>query len=322
MNGPALGSITDVPGVRVGHWSDHAARTGCTVVTFPDGSVASGEVRGGAPATREFELLRPERLVARIDAVVLTGGSAFGLAAADGVADALGAEGIGFATPVAAVPIVVAMALFDLGVGSAAVRPGAAQGAAALTDARGTDGTTARHGRIGAATGATVGKWWGPDHRRPGALVGASARAGDVVVGCLVAVNAWGDIDDGLVRPWPPASVVAPAPASAPAPGPEAGPGPLEHTTIGVIATNAVLDKVGCLLVAQGGHDGLARALSPAHARADGDALVAVSVAAPDGTARPDAPVDAVRLLATRVVEAAVRATALVASWGAPEGDR
>jgi L-aminopeptidase/D-esterase-like protein len=276
--------ITDVPGVSVGHWTDAAARTGCTVVRFPEGSVASGEVRGGAPATREFELLHPEALVARIDAVVLSGGSAFGLAAADGVTRALADEGVGFPTVGGPVPIVVAMSLYDLAVGDGSVRPTAGNGEAATRTA-----SAGPHavGLVGAGTGATVGKWQGRDTARPGGLVTATERDGDLIVSALIVVNAWGDVDDGARRPWPP----PPEPAAAFG----------ENTTIGVVATNARLDKVGCLLVAQGGHDGLARAISPPHARADGDALVAVS------SGGVEAPVDHVRWLALLAVERAIR---------------
>jgi L-aminopeptidase/D-esterase-like protein len=151
---------TDVEGVRVGHWTDAEARTGCTVVLFPEGTVASGEVRGGAPATREFALLDPTRMVTRLDAVVLSGGSAFGLAAADGVMAHLAEAGVGFETVGGRVPIVVAMCLYDLAVGDPTVRPTAEHGRAA---AAGAHGGPVETGRVGAGTGATA-PWW----RRPG----------------------------------------------------------------------------------------------------------------------------------------------------------
>ena len=270
--------ITDVPGVRVGHWTDARARTGCTVVLLPPGAVASGEVRGGAPGTREWALLSPERLVAAVDAVVLTGGSAFGLAACDGVVRWCEEHGRGFPTPAGPVPIVVGTVLFDLAVGDPTVRPDAAAGHAAAQAA--TTGPVAT-GPVGAGTGATVNKWRGAGAARPGGIGTASARSGDCVVGALFAVNAYGDAPSGDDLP-----VVAPA---------------FTNTTIGVVATNAALDKVGCLLVAQAAHDGLARALEPAHATVDGDAVVAASVGA------VEAPVDAVKVLAARAVEAAVR---------------
>lgn len=281
--------ITDVSGVRGGHWTDEAAGTGCTVVLLPAGTVASGEVRGGAPGTREWELLAPERLVDRIDAVVLCGGSAFGLAAADGVARWCEERGIGFPTPAGPVPIVVGAVLFDLSVGDGAVRPDAAAGYAACVAA--TDGDVSV-GRVGAGTGATVSTWRGPEATRPGGVGTASARRGDLVVGALMAVNAYGDVmprDSGERRQPPPHA----APAF-----------PGANTTIGVVATNASLTKVSCLLVAQSAHDGLARALDPVHTTADGDAVVAAA------TGAVTAPVDQVRRMAAHVVEEAVRAAA------------
>jgi L-aminopeptidase/D-esterase-like protein len=282
--------ITDVAGVRAGHWTDPVARTGCTVVLFPAGTVGSAEVRGGAPATRELDLLAPERLVHRVDAVLLTGGSAFGLAAADGVMRWCEERGVGFPTPAGPVPIVPTMALIDLMVGDASVRPGPVEGHQACVDAV---AGPIELGLVGAGTGATVGKWRGREQARPGGIGSASVTRDDLVVSALVAVNAVGDIDvdgGGLDRamdiPWP---TIAP---------------PFGNTTIGVIATNASLTKSECLLVAQGGHDGLARCIVPAHTRVDGDALVAA------GTGPVEAPVDLVRILAAAAVERAVRSLA------------
>ena len=286
--------ITRVPGVRVGHWTDATARTGCTVVLFPDGTVASGEVRGGAPGTREFDLLSPERLVARVDAVVLSGGSAFGLAACDGVVRWCEEHTMGFPTAAGPVPIVVGAVLFDLLQGDAAVRPGAAAGYAACEAA--TDGDVAT-GRVGAGTGATVGKWRGREHATAGGIGTAAETDGDLTVAALVAVNAFGD-----VRP-PAGERPAAAAVDASTAFENTQPfGAFENTTIGVIATNALLDKRGCLLVAQSGHDGLARALEPVHATVDGDALVAASVGG------VEAALDHVRILAARAIETAVRA--------------
>ena len=279
--------ITDVAGVRVGHWTDVGAATGCTVVLFPAGTVASGEVRGGAPATREWALLEPHRLVARLDAVVLTGGSAFGLAACDGVMRFCEERGMGFATSGGVVPIVVGAGLFDLSRGDPTVRPGAAEGRIACEAAA---GGPVPLGPVGAATGATVGGWRGREHVRPGWVGSATRRVGDLVVAALVAVNAFGEVDG------PDDAVVVSAGDLV-----AATDGGATHTTLGVIATNATLDKVGCLHAAQAGHDGLARALVPAHATVDGDAIVAAAVGG------VDAPLDQVRLLAARAVEAAVR---------------
>lgn len=252
--------ITDIPGVEVGHWTDATAMTGCTVVLFPEGTVASGEVRGGAPATREFALLDPTKMVRRLDAVVLTGGSAFGLASADGVMALLAERGQGFETIGGVVPIVVAMGLFDLAVGDGSVRPTAAAGRAAAESATG--GPVAL-GAIGAGVGATVAKWRGPQHRRPGGLVCETIRHGDLVVSALVAVNAFGepgatpaDVLDGATEDM------------------------FQNTTIGVVATNGAIDKMGCHLAAQSAHDGLARSVAPSHTAADGDAFVVAATGA------------------------------------------
>ena len=226
--------ITDVPGVRVGHWTDEVARTGCTVALLPSATVASGEVRGGAPATREWDLLAPERRVAHLDAVVLSGGSAFGLAAADGVMRFCEERGMGHPTAAGPVPIVVAASLYDLMVGDGSVRPGPEQGYAACVAA--TDGAFPT-GSVGAGTGASVGTWLGPEKAGRGGLGSASARIGDLVVGALVVVNAYGSV----LGPGeePPAVVV-----------PEPSPAFSANTTIGVIVTEmlASLGGVGFLI--------------------------------------------------------------------------
>jgi L-aminopeptidase/D-esterase-like protein len=278
----ARGVITDVPGVVAGHWTDEQALTGCTAVLFPEGTRASGEVRGGAPATREWELLAPERTVDRIDAMMLCGGSAFGLAACDGAMRFCEEAGRGVATPAGVVPIVVGAAIFDLAVGEARVRPGAAEGYAACAAAE--SGAPLVTGRVGAGAGATVGKWLAEP--RPAGLGAATMRDGELVVAALAVVNAWGDAYD-------PAS---PPPAAATPP-----PFAVESTTLAVVATNATLTKTDCLLVARSGHAGMARALEPAHTAFDGDAVLAAA------TGALTADTERVRLLAARAVEAAVR---------------
>jgi L-aminopeptidase/D-esterase-like protein len=276
--------ITDVAGVRVGHWTNREARTGCTVVLPPSGSVASGEIRGGAPAERDFALLAPERTVPAVHAVTIAGGSVYGLAACDGVVRWCDEQGLGFATPAGPVPIVVGMALFDLMAAEPGVRPTAESGYLACEAAAGGDLET---GRVGAGTGAKVGAWRGPSNVRPGGIGSASERHGDLVVGALMAVNAFGDPIRGAERPPFEPAWAAPF-------------GPAQNTTIGVIATNARIDKTGCLLAAQSGHDGIARSIEPAHTTFDGDAIVALA------TGQVDAPLDVVRALAARAVEAAV----------------
>lgn len=277
--------LTDVPGVRVGHWTDQKAKTGCTVVLLPEGSVASGEIRGGAPATREFALLDPLHLVQHVDAVVLSGGSAFGLAAGDGVMGWLESAGRGFPTKAGPVPIVVGMSLYDLAVGDGSVRPTADNGATAAASAT-ADGHEI--GAVGAGTGATVGKWGGPDTTTAGGIGAATIRSGDLVVSALIAVNSVGFVDDGTTvsdpgRRWA-------------APDDDFG-----NTTIGIVATNASLDKPACHLGAQSGHDGFARSLQPAHTSADGDALVVAA------TGQIEADPSHVRVLIQHAVVSAIR---------------
>ncbi len=284
--------ITDIPRVLVGHWTDRVARTGCTVVLFPGGATASGEVRGGAPATREFALLAPERLVDRIDAVVLSGGSAFGLDACAGVVRWCEEQGFGFDTSAGPVPIVVGACIYDLGVGDASVRPGAQQGYRACESA-GTGPVPT--GTVGVGTGATVGKWRGLEAARPGGVGIATHRDGDLMVSALVAVNAYGDVVDeaGRIRG-----------ADTGEGAPSGSPGAAQHSTVGVVVANAALDKTGCFLAAQAAHGGVDRAVEPAHTRFDGDAMVAVAVGGVEATP------ERVGVLAGRAVAEAIRSVA------------
>lgn len=277
MNAPQLLSA------YAGHWTGDG--TGVTVIVPPAGTVGSGEVRGGAPATREFELLSPVRTVAEVSAVVLSGGSAFGLAAGDGVLRALRERGVGFATPLGPVPIVVGMSLFDFSV--AAVPPDADSGSSALAAAlRGEPFGT---GAVGAGAGATTGKW--RERLDPGGLGVAYGSAGDAAVAAVVAVNAWGDVLDPSGRPvFGDAGPVTPSPAFG------------QNTTIGVLLTDARLGKGDCFLLAQSGHTGYARAIHPAHSRYDGDAVVALATGAVAG-----ANLDLLRAVATETMAAAIR---------------
>jgi L-aminopeptidase/D-esterase-like protein len=271
-----------VPGVLAGHWTDDRARTGCTAILFPEGTRASGEVRGGAPATREWELLAPERTVDRIDAVMLCGGSAFGLAACDGAMRHCEETGRGVPTPAGRVPIVVGAAIFDLPLGDPTAGPGAAEGRAACAAAEA--GDPAAEGRVGAGAGATVGKWRGAP--RASGIGGASLRDGELVVAALAVVNAFGDAFE----------------PGSPQPGRrQIEPFAMENTTLVVVATNATLSKLDCLRLAQSGHTGMARALEPVHTAFDGDAVLAAAT----GAVEED--VELVRMLAARAVEAAVR---------------
>ena len=284
-----------VAGVRVGHWTDQESQTGCTVVELPPGTVASYEARGGAPASREVELLHPDKTVSTVDAVLLTGGSAFGLAAADGVMRYYEQNGRGVPTPAGRVPIVPALAVFDLAVGDSAVRPTADHGYRA---AQATSQAQVISGRVGAGAGAYVGHWRGPAGRRPAGLASHVARLGDLVVSVLCVVNAFGDIESGDDS----AGLGAIETLAA---LPTGFGGGRTHTTIGVVCTNARLDKTGCQVVAQGAHDGLSRAITPPHTRFDGDAFIAAA------TGEIDAQVDVVRFLALTAACRAIRSVPL-----------
>jgi L-aminopeptidase/D-esterase-like protein len=283
--------ITDVPGIRVGHATDVQAATGCTVVLPPPGTIGSGEVRGGAPGTRETDLLRPGMLVEEVDAVLLTGGSAFGLAAADGVVRWLEERGIGFDTGAVRVPIVPAAVLFDLGVGDPGVRPGPQDGYAACEAA----GDTVQEGSVGAGTGATVAKLGGPEGAVKGGAGTASAREGALIVGALFVVNAVGEIlgEDGE----PIAVSRTPIEGGGPSWPPAAG----TSTVIGVVATNARLSKERAHLVAIAAHDAFASAVRPAHTLWDGDTVFTLA------TGEVEAAQDVVERLAEAVTAAAIR---------------
>jgi L-aminopeptidase/D-esterase-like protein len=284
-------------GFRVGHLTDAAAGTGCTVILPPAGNVCSCEIRGSSPGSRELELLHPDRRLTEIHALLLTGGSAFGLAAAQGVVDWLEERGIGYATPVATIPIVPAAVIFDLAV--ATRRPGPADGYAACEAA--VEGEIAT-GRVGAGTGATVGKWAGLEHRVPGGLGVAEASQDGATVHALAVVNAVGDVlaPDGSVL----AGTRAPEPTYVP---PLTSQGGLPTNTVLVALTlRARLDKREVRWLAARAADGVTRTVRPAHTRYDGD--VAFALAAPPGPDDPAANVDLLGYLATEAVAAAVRA--------------
>ncbi|MDQ3856820.1 MAG: P1 family peptidase [Chloroflexota bacterium] len=298
-------AITDVLGIGVGHAQDRAVLTGCTVVLCEDGAVAGVDVRGGAPGTRETDLCRPGTLVEQVHAVLLTGGSAFGLDAATGVMRFLRERGVGFDTGVAKVPIVPAAVIFDLGIGAAGW-PDADMGYTACASV--STGEVAR-GCAGAGAGATVGKLLGYERAMKSGLGTASTRVGDATVGALVVVNALGDVVDpetnevvagtrGLEsgRRADVLALVTGAPARL------AGLG--LNTTIGVVATDAVLTDAQASHLASAAHDGLARTVRPAHTLHDGDTLFALAT----GKARSDKGPDmlALAVAAVRVVERAV----------------
>ena len=282
--------------IKIGHWTDTEAETGCTVIRFPKSVVASGEVRGGAPATREFELLAPERTVENIDAVVISGGSAFGLSSAIGVVEFLEESGIGFPTAQGAVPIVVGMSLYDLGVGSSSIRPGAHEGRIACLDGENTEIET---GRIGAGAGATTGNWRGKENLSYGGIGIASAEVEGVIVCSLFAVNPAGDvIDEKIAESFIKESFELSKERE------NIETTELMNTTLGVVMTNLSLTKSECYLLSQSSHDGIARSIFPAHTRMDGDAVVAVSTNELDGDSRK---FDIARTLSVFVTEKAIR---------------
>jgi L-aminopeptidase/D-esterase-like protein len=306
-------TLTAVPGIKVGHFTLTERPTGCTVILTETGAVASVDVRGGAPGTRETDLLNPVNHVQKVNAIVLSGGSAFGLDAASGVVRWLDEHDFGYDARVAKVPIVPAAILFDLGVGGKPkVRPTAECGYAAATAAT-TDPVA--EGSIGAGAGATVGKFAGPTRMMKAGIGSAAITMADgTVVAALVAVNAAGDIIDpatGRVvagvrtedgKGFADARTIL---RSGSARRPVAA-RPVENTTIGVVATSATLTKVQALKVAQMAHDGFARAISPVHTPGDGDTIFAIA------TGNDATPADDMRMGMIGALAAEVMADAIV----------
>jgi L-aminopeptidase/D-esterase-like protein len=287
-------SITDVRGIEVGHAQNDEALTGCTVILCRKGAVGGVDVRGGAPGTRETDLLDPINLVEKVHAVVLSGGSAFGLDAAGGVMKYLEESRIGFNTGAARVPIVPSAILYDLNLGRADVRPDSAMGYRAASSA---SSVAPAEGNVGVGTGASVGKMFGANlATKTGVGTASMDIGGGVIVGALVAVNAWGDVVDPRTN-----KIIA---------GLRSGKvGPLRigkkeyfadtlammrtrigrgllgfatraNTVVGVVATNAKLDKAGATKVAQMAQDGIGRTIRPAHTLLDGDVIFALSTGA------------------------------------------
>lgn len=284
MNKPRYtGYFCDVPGFALGHATDYEGMTGVTVIRPLNKATASIDVRGASPGTRETDLLCPEKTVEEVHGIFLAGGSAFGLACADGIMDYLRSQDVGYDTGVTKVPIVPGCVIFDLAVGSPLAYPNGNMGAEAARAATTSDRSM---GNIGGGTGASVGKVNGMVFAMKSGLGQASLRYKDVIVSCVIAVNAFGDVYD----PFRQNEILA---------GPvdletrqikptldafknmekeqyKIG-GELTNTTIGCIATNAHLNKSECLRVSQMAHDGMARAISPVHTNLDGDALLTIS---------------------------------------------
>ena len=275
------GGLTDIPAIRVGHYTESLRPTGCTVVLTEGGAVAGVDVRGSAPGTSETDLLDPVNTVEKVHAIVLSGGSAFGLETAHGVMQYLEERGTGFLLGGQRVPIVPAAILFDLGVGDGKIRPGKKQGYLACKTAT---GGMVQEGSLGAGTGATVGKLFGMKRAMKGGIGSVSFKLGDLIVAALVAVNAVGDVRDphtgellagarseggrelADVAQYLRTNPYGTASASG------------QNSTIGVVATNARLDKASITKVAQMAQDGYARAINPIHTSMDGDTVFALSL--------------------------------------------
>ncbi|MFN2593605.1 MAG: P1 family peptidase [Actinomycetota bacterium] len=283
-------------GFKVGHWTHSSGRTGCTVILPPPGNVASCEVRGSSPGSREIEQLRTDLRLNEIHGLLLTGGSAFGLAAADGVMSWLSERGIGYQTPVATIPIVPTAVIFDLGMAGDAPHPGPDNGRAACEAAT---EKAIDMGRVGVGAGALVGKWAGIEHGVPGGIGIGHATQEDEAVAAIAVVNAIGDVlaEDGSVL----AGTTAPDPVYRGAPAPDDAP---TNTVLVCAVTNAAIAKREVHWLAGRAADGVTSTVRPAHTRFDGD--VAFFISAPDpGRA---ANVDVLGYLTTRAVQNAVRA--------------
>ena len=299
------GSITRVAGIEVGHFTDSRRPTGCTVVMARAGAVGGVDVRGAAPGTRETDLLDPCNLVEKIHAIVLAGGSAWGLDAATGAVRWLEEQGVGLDVGVGRLPLVPAAVLFDLVVGDMRVRPDAAAGYAACVAASSADPA---EGNVGAGTGASVGKLFGMARAMKGGVGTASVTVDGVTVGALIACNAVGDVldpdsgrvvagartADGLQLLDSRRALLRGELAQSVLPG--------ANTTIGVIATDAVISKTQAQRLAVAAHDGLARSINPVHTQLDGDTLFTLGTGASGKN-------PGMLLLATMAAEATARAT-------------
>lgn len=306
------GAITDVPGIKVGHYTETRRPTGCTVVMTEDGVIGGVDVRGAAPGTRETDLLSPTNLVDKVHAVVLAGGSAFGLEAATGAVRWLEEKGFGFPAGPTKVPIVPSAILFDLGMGDHRVRPDAEAGYKACEAA---STNPPAEGSVGAGTGASVGKLFGMTRAMKGGIGTASVKVGKITVGAIVAVNAVGDVIDPKTG-----EVIA----GARSPDGKRRPGvtrlilqgelpqglqPGMATTIGVVATDAQLTKAQAQKLAQHAHDGLARTIDPIHTMWDGDTIFTLAT----GKSGLPGNMMALGAIAAQVMAAAVVRAALAA---------
>lgn len=303
--------ISDIDGFKLGNWTDSQAGTGCTVIVAPDGATGGVDVRGGAPASRETDLLRPENTVDRVHAVCLSGGSAFGLEAASGVARELEKRGIGLPVGPTQVPIVCSSCIFDLAFGDAGVRPDIEAGRAATCDALDSQALFP-HGNVGAGTGATVGKLAGMECCMKGGLGSAAYQLGPIKVGAIVSVNACGNVIDPTTGAWV-AGMRSAAGSDTIVDMEDAAIGsaqsmqmPLDrtNTTISCIITNVALTKAQATKLSQMAADAYAHTIRPTHTTNDGDTIYVLA----SGTLDSDVniPLDLLGILATRALEAAI----------------
>lgn len=317
-------TLSELKAFRVGHAQDESAGTGCTAVIAPEGASCGVDVRGGGPATRETDLLRPENMIEKVHAIVLSGGSAFGLEASCGVMDELASRSIGFELGGAYVPIVVGASLFDLLVGKP-VHPDKAMGQAAAKAAFENGVSEPARGNAGAGCGATVGKFSLPTRAMKSGLGWSCLRMDDLIVGALVAVNAIGcvrdeqgswiaGVRDAEGRVSEPLSAMAEAAMMMQQAQTEAEGAPCTNTTIGVVLTNAKLTKAQAQKVSSGTHDAYARAIKPVHTSNDGDAIF--TFASGEVEAMPDM----VTLLANEAMHKAIVDAVMQAegAWGLP----
>ncbi len=287
------------PGFRVGHWTAPDGSSGCTVILPPPGNVASLDIRGSSPGSRELAPLDLERQRTEMHGLLFTGGSAFGLAAADGVMRWLSEREVGFRTPIATIPIVPAAVIFDAAAGIPAARPGPDAGYAAC-DAASDDVPT---GAVGCGAGATVGKWSGHEYFVPGGLGVAAARDGDLEVRALAVVNPFGDVvgPDGAVL----AGTTHPEPSFR---APPATPEVAWNTVLVAVTTIASLSKPDVRFLAARASDGITRAIRPAHTRYDGDIAFAIAAPSGPGPVATSADLDRLAVLAADATAAAIRA--------------
>lgn len=307
--------LTSIPGFRFGHYTDQDGGTGCTAIIAPTGAVGGVDVRGAAPASRETDLLRPENTVVEVHAVILSGGSAFGLEAASGAARELEEHGIGLDVGVARVPIVCSSCLFDLAFGRADVRPSSVAGILAVRDALFREpGAALEEGNVGAGTGATVGKLNGPDCCMKSGLGARAFRLGPFMVGAISAVNAVGNVIDPATQK-PVAGMRATADGTtivdmedAMLAAAEQVTMPLDrtNTTISCIVTNARLTKAQATKVAQMAADAYAHTIRPTHTSNDGDTIYVLASGLLGAEESPSLPIDLIGLAATRALEAAI----------------